>query len=77
MYILVNSGYNFNSPSFSVVSQEYQTDTFRENVVLGNDVIFKCDVPSFISDFVTVEAWIDSEAETYYAGSTYGKLGWL
>ena len=59
--------------SFSVVSQDYQTDVFRENVVLGNAVIFKCDIPSTVSDFVTVEAWIDSEAHTYYLTTSYGK----
>ena len=58
---------------FPAVSQDYQTDAFRENVILGNDVIFKCDIPSFMSDFVRVEAWIDSEAETYFLGQSYGK----
>ena len=53
-----------------MVSQDYQTDAFRENVILGNDVIFKCDIPSFISDFVSVEAWIDSEAEAYLFGQS-------
>ena len=55
---------------FPAVSQDYQTDAFRENVILGNDVIFKCDIPSFISDFVSVEAWIDSEAEAYLFGQS-------
>ena len=53
-----------------MVSQDYQTDAFRENVILGNDVIFKCDIPSFMSDFVSVEAWIDSEAEAYLLGQS-------
>ena len=53
-----------------MVSQDYQTDAFRENVILGNDVIFKCDVPSFVADFVTVEAWIDNEAQAYLFGQS-------
>lgn len=57
-----------------MVSQDYQTDAFRENVILGNDVIFKCDIPSFMSDFVSVEAWLDSEAEAYLLDqASYGK----
>ena len=62
---------------FPVVSQDYQTDAFRENVILGNDVIFKCDIPSFVSDFVSVEAWIDSEAEAYlsFGQSGFSDLG--
>ena len=55
-----------------MVSQDYQTDAFRENVILGNDVIFKCDIHSFMSDFVSVEAWLDSEAETFMPSNQYG-----
>ena len=53
-----------------MVSQDYQTDAFRENVILGNDVIFKCDVPSFVADFISVEAWIDNEAQAYLFGQS-------
>ena len=30
--------------------------------MVGNDAIFKCSIPSFVTDFVSVESWIDSEA---------------
>ena len=33
----------------------------------GNDVLFKCDIPSFVTDFVSVLAWLDNEGETYSA----------
>ena len=47
--------------NFSVTSQHFEVDIFRENVIAGNDAIFKCSVPSFVSDFVTIESWVDSE----------------
>ena len=45
-----------------VTSQRYEIDILRESVIVGNDAIFKCSIPSFVSDFVFVDAWIDSEA---------------
>ena len=41
--------------------QRYEVDILRESVLLGNDAIFKCSIPSHVSDFVLVEAWLDSE----------------
>ena len=40
--------------------------------MIQNDVLLKCAIPSFVSDFVSVEAWVDSEAETFYTGDQYG-----
>lgn len=34
----------------------------------------KCEVPSFVSDFVYVEMWMDSEGGTYYPNAGEGKL---
>ena len=60
---------------FSVVGQEYQSEIISEHVILGNDVLFKCSIPSFVADFVQVDAWIDSDAESHYQSPIYGKLG--
>ncbi|MPC66413.1 hypothetical protein E2C01_060560 [Portunus trituberculatus] len=33
----------------------------------------KCEIPSFVADFVSVQAWVDSEGHTYYPTETnYG-----
>ena len=40
----------------------------EEQVMLGNDVLFKCSIPSFVADFVTVDGWVDSEGSGYSAG---------
>ena len=45
-----------------------------EDVLLNNDVIFKCSVPSFVSDFVQVEGWEDSEGGSFYANEQPGNL---
>ena len=45
-----------------MTSQRFEIDILRESVIVGNDAIFKCSIPSFVSDFVFVDTWIDSEA---------------
>lgn len=50
----------------AVVNQFYQTDGENEYVIRGNSAILKCKVPSFIADFVFVEAWIDSDGNEYH-----------
>ena len=29
-------------------------------MIRGNDALLKCQIPSFISDLVTVDSWVDS-----------------
>ena len=36
--------------------QDYRVDVHLESVILGNDVIFGCNVQSFVTDFVSVTA---------------------
>jgi Down syndrome cell adhesion protein 1 len=33
----------------------------NEYVMRGNAAIIKCSIPSFVADFVHVEAWIDND----------------
>ena len=47
--------------SISVAIQAYIVNVFDEQVILGNDVLLKCNIPSFQADFVSVESWVDSE----------------
>ena len=46
----------------SVTSQRYEINILPESIIVGNDALFKCSIPSFVSDFVYVDTWIDSEA---------------
>ncbi len=47
--------------SILAVNQNYTTKAEDEYVIRGNDVLLKCKIPSFVSDYVTVEGWIDNE----------------
>ena len=49
----------------SVARQIYKTDASQEYVIQGNDVIVKCQYPSFVSDFLSVTGWEDSEGSVY------------
>ena len=53
--------------SFSAVVQKYEATVSREDILLSNDVLFKCGIPSFVADFVTVVGWADSEGSGYNA----------
>ena len=48
----------------SVTTQRYEINILPESIIVGNDALFKCAIPSFVSDFVYVDAWIDSEANS-------------
>ncbi|KRF98080.1 uncharacterized protein Dwil_GK22019, isoform AQ [Drosophila willistoni] len=45
----------------AVVHQFYQTRVIDEFVLRGNSATLKCLVPSFVADFIDVEAWLDEE----------------
>ena len=40
-----------------VVGQSYQVNVHDEYVLLGNAALLRCLVPSFVSDYVIVDAW--------------------
>ena len=46
-----------------MTTQRFEIDILRESVIVGNDAIFKCSIPSFVTDFVYVQSWIDSEGK--------------
>lgn len=50
---------------FTVVQQFYQSRVIDEFVLKGNTGILKCLVPSFVTDFVQIEAWIADDGTTF------------
>ena len=46
---------------FSVALTSYRVVVDEEQVMLGNEILLKCDIPSFVADFVVVDGWVDSE----------------
>nr|XP_049465887.1 Down syndrome cell adhesion molecule-like protein Dscam2 isoform X31 [Anopheles coluzzii] len=49
----------------AVVNQYYVTEAENEYIIRGNSAILKCKIPSFIADFVSIDAWIDDSGEEY------------
>lgn len=43
-----------------------------EYVIRGNTAVLKCNIPSFVADFVRVEAWVGSDESVYTHGGDYG-----
>ena len=57
-----------------MVSQDYATRVNDFDVIQGNSAIMKCEIPSFVTDFVSVINWSDNNnAEFYSSQNTMGK----
>ena len=56
-----------------VVSQDYLLESHSKSVILGNSAILKCEIPSFVADFVFVTSWIEeTSGESYFPGKEFG-----
>ncbi|XP_043866985.1 Down syndrome cell adhesion molecule-like protein Dscam2 isoform X16 [Drosophila mojavensis] len=53
----------------AVVIQSYESEADNEYVIRGNSVVMKCEIPSYVADFVFVDLWLDSEGRNYYPNS--------
>ena len=62
---------------FSAIVQPYETDVGPEYVLLGNDVIFKCKIPSFVDDFVAIINWVDNDGDSIYPKIKKGKSSYI
>ena len=71
---LIFVGFGILINTFLVATQSYNTGSHEEYVIMGNDVLVKCTIPSFLSDFLTVTGWIDSEGHEFLADSKYGNF---
>lgn len=58
-----------------MVAQFYMTEAENEYVIKGNSAIMKCKIPSFVADFVYVEAWIDAEDGTELTSNSSQSYG--
>lgn len=47
--------------------QHYDIDASKEYVIRGNSGILKCQLPSFVADFLSVVAWETDSNETFRA----------
>ena len=49
-----------------MIQQSYKSGPEEEYVILGNDALMKCKIPSFVADFVSVVSWVDNEGRDIY-----------
>ncbi|KRF98099.1 uncharacterized protein Dwil_GK22019, isoform BJ [Drosophila willistoni] len=49
----------------AVVNQYYEAEVVSEYVIKGNTAVLKCTIPSFVADFLRVEAWLASDGTEY------------
>ena len=55
-----------------MISQDFKIHVDFENyVILGNDALLKCDIPSFVADLVDVFGWFDNEGNEYLADALH------
>lgn len=55
------------------MNQYYEAEVVSEYVIRGNTAVLKCNIPSFVADFVRVEAWVGSENKEFSYSTNYGK----
>ena len=58
--------------SFSVVAQKYDTGTSDSYIIVGNSALVKCEIPSFVADFVSISSWVDNQNNEYYPSDSLG-----
>lgn len=58
--------------SISVVTQDYLVETLNSQIIVGNAALVKCEIPSFVSDFVKVESWMDEVGQDFFIGIDFG-----
>ena len=63
-----------NNGFFAVVLLMYDVDVFKENVVMGNDALMKCQIPSLVSDLSSVDSWVDSNGNEILATESFGNF---
>lgn len=54
------------------MNQYYEAEVVSEYVIRGNAAVLKCTIPSFVADFVGVEAWVSTDATVYSPSNDYG-----
>lgn len=60
-------------PLGAVVAQAYVSQVMDESVLAGNSAVLKCVIPSFVTDFVSVQGWQDMDGRMYYPVIDYGR----
>lgn len=49
-----------------MVAQDYNTEAHNVYVIIGNAALLKCEIPSFVADFVSVSSWTDDLGNEFF-----------
>lgn len=52
-----------------MASNSYVTETHNVYVIVHNSALLKCQIPSFVADFVSVDGWLDDQGGEFFQGS--------
>ena len=55
-----------------MISQDYVTRVHEIDVILGNAGLLKCEIPSFVIDFVAVINWVDNHGAEHFISQNTG-----
>ncbi|KAI9581533.1 hypothetical protein GQX74_012858 [Glossina fuscipes] len=58
--------------SLPIVNQKYTVQVHDEYVMTGNTAVLKCQVPSYMSEFVMVTAWVQDTGMHLYPNTDIG-----
>lgn len=56
------------------MNQYYEAQVYDAFVIKGNSAVFKCNIPSFVSDHVEIISWEDTQGTKFLSSSDYGKF---
>lgn len=54
--------------------QEYQAHVYDEYVIHGNTAVFRCQVPDFMKEFLTVTSWTRDDGLVIVHHKNAGKI---
>ena len=56
----------------SVVKQKYEVQVYDEYVISGNTAVLRCQVPSYVAEYVMVTSWIQDGSVNIYPNTDTG-----
>lgn len=60
-----------------MVNQFYKAEIMTEYVIRGNTAILKCNIPSFVADYVSVQAWISDDGSELLPSNENHGMAWV
>jgi hypothetical protein len=59
----------------AVVKQKYEVQVYDEYVISGNTAVLRCQVPSYVAEYVMVTSWIQDGSINIYPNTDTGQFG--